>query len=73
MKINVNVKLKQKEASIILEPDGSFTVRLRSLPIENKANIEIIVLLAKYFKVPKANVVLVRGGKSRMKTFDIIN
>jgi uncharacterized protein (TIGR00251 family) len=47
--------------------------RLKSSPIENRANLELIELLAKHYQVPKANVVIKKGLKSKNKIVEILN
>lgn len=81
MLIQVKVKVKQKESEIKLLPKQSFLdndmdfylVKVKSLPIDNKANLEIINLLSKFFKVSKKLVILKRGSSSNNKIFEIKN
>ena len=44
-------------------------IKLNSPPIENKANKEVIVLLAKTFDIPKSSIELLNGDKNKLKTF----
>ena len=44
---------------------------LTSRAEENKANIELIKLLAKYFNTEQKNVLIIRGRKSRKKVIEI--
>ena len=46
----VKVKPNSKQQSIAEQPDGSLTIHLKSLPVEGKANQELIMLLAKRLK-----------------------
>jgi uncharacterized protein len=45
MKIQVKVKPNSKQQSITEEADGSLTIKLKSPPIEGKANDELLKLL----------------------------
>lgn len=40
---------------------------------ENKANISIIKLLSKYFKIPKSAIIISKGEKNKIKTIEIIS
>ena len=53
MKIQVKVKPNSKKPGITEEEDGSLLVRLKSLPVDGKANKELIQTLAKHFGVAK--------------------
>ena len=71
MKLQVQVKPNSKQQQIEAAADGSLIVRLKSLPLEGKANQELIALLAKRFKVPKSCVSIKTGWKSRQKLIQI--
>ena len=42
-------------------------VRLQAPPVDNKANIALIALLAKTFKLPKSSVEIITGETARLK------
>ena len=42
-------------------------VSVNSKPIENKANIDLISVISCYFDIPKTNIEIKRGSKSRYK------
>lgn len=67
----VKVKLFSKQQSIKEEPDGSFTINLKSAPVDGKANDELIKLLAEKFDVAKANIRIKSGLSSRQKVVEI--
>lgn len=71
MKIKVCVKPQSKQDSIQKITDQEYWVRVKAPPQEGKANQAVVVVLAKHFKLPKSKVVLVRGAKSKEKTFQI--
>ena len=70
-KIQVQVKLKSKKEAVEELEDGSFIVRCNEVPVDGKANKKIIELLAKFLKVPKSHIGLVRGSTSKSKVFII--
>lgn len=67
----VKVKLFSKQQNIKEEPDGSFTISLKSPPVDGKANDELIKLLAEKFNVLKANIRIKSGLSSRQKLVEI--
>ncbi len=67
----VKVKPNSKQQSIEEQPDGSLKVHLKSPPLDGKANQELIVLLAKKFKVPKSVIAIKSGLSSRNKLVEI--
>lgn len=71
MLLAVHVTLRA-QTNAILHWDGSqLFVHIHAPPRENAANIAVIELLAKTFRLPKTSITLKRGGKSREKQFDI--
>jgi len=71
MQKKVKVKPNSKRQSVEEEFDGSLTVRLRSLPVDGKANEELVKLLAERFDVPKSEVRIKSGLSSRQKLIEI--
>jgi uncharacterized protein (TIGR00251 family) len=67
----VKVKPNSKQQSIAEQPDGSLTIHLKSPPVDGKANQELIVLLAKKFKVPKSAIAIKSGLSSKNKLVEI--
>ncbi len=68
MKIRVKVKTKQQESKILQTGDSEYVVFVKSLPDRNKANEEVISLLAKHFSVNKAEIQIKTGKTSSKKT-----
>ena len=68
MKIRVKVKPNSKKSGIEKIGDRLYFVKLTSLPINNKANIELVESLKKYFK---KNIKIISGFNSRIKTIEI--
>ncbi|WP_347272391.1 DUF167 domain-containing protein [Leptolyngbya sp. FACHB-36] len=54
------------------ETDGSWTVHLKSLPVDGKANQELIQLLAKQFNVPKSRIRIKTGTASKTKLVELV-
>jgi uncharacterized protein (TIGR00251 family) len=47
--------------------DGAVLVRLAAAPVDGAANDELIALLAKTLKIPKRDITIVSGERSRSK------
>ncbi len=47
--------------------DGSYIARLKSPPIDGKANTELISLVSKQFGVTKTSVTIKSGSGARLK------
>ena len=71
MQITVKVKPNSKEQKIIEEEDGSLTIRLKSPPVDGKANEELIKVLSKKYHVPKSYIRIKSGISSRQKLIEI--
>ncbi|MEM7552921.1 MAG: DUF167 domain-containing protein [Cyanobacteria bacterium P01_A01_bin.84] len=71
MQIRVKVKPNSKQQSVTEETDGSLTIRLKSPPVDGKANEELIKVLSKKFNVPKSYVQIKYGTSCRQKLIEI--
>ncbi len=71
MQRRVKVKPNCKEQKIEEQSDGSLTVKLKSAPVDGKANEELIKLLAEKFKVSKSRIRIKSGLSSRQKLIEI--
>ena len=65
--IKIKVKTKQKETKIISQTNEEIILAVKSLPIENKANLEIIKFLSKHFKF---KIKITHGLKSKNKVIN---
>ena len=51
--------------------ENSIRIKVSSPPVDNKANIECIELLADIFSIAKSNIKILQGHKSRRKTIQV--
>jgi uncharacterized protein (TIGR00251 family) len=72
MKISVKVKANAKQQKIEAIADGSLKISLKSPPIDGKANLELISLLAKHFQVSKSPVIIKSGQNNKSKIVEIL-
>lgn len=65
----LTVRAKPYSSASSLETDGSgaWIARLRSSPVEGKANAELIGLVARHFRCPKSSISIVSGASGRLK------
>ncbi|MBW4683732.1 MAG: DUF167 domain-containing protein [Komarekiella atlantica HA4396-MV6] len=71
MQKKVKVKPNSKQQKIEEQPDGSLIVYLKSLPVDGKANKELIKLLAEKFDVSKSYIQIKTGLSYRQKLIEI--
>ena len=65
--LRVRVKPNARASSLDQGADGIWVARLKSAPIDGKANRELIALVAEHFQVRKSDVAIKAGASSRMK------
>lgn len=71
MKISVKVKPNSKQQKIVRSDEGTWIIHLKSPPIDGKANQELIQLLAKQFKIARAQISIKFGLSSKIKLIEI--
>ena len=69
--IQVKVKPRARESALEQEPAGTWIARLKSPPVEGKANAELIELVARRFGCPRSAVSIKSGAGSRTKLVKI--
>ena len=65
--IQVKVTPRARESSLTQMPDGTWVAKLKSPPVDGKANAELIALVAEHFRCGKAAVSIKSGAHGRMK------
>jgi uncharacterized protein len=65
--IQVKVKPNSRTSRLGQNEDGTWLAQLKSLPVDSKANEELVALIAKHFKCRKADVSIKSGASGRMK------
>ena len=71
MKITVICKPNAKKARVERVDGSTYRVAVRAEPEDGEANREVLGLLADYFGVPAADIVILAGQKSRRKQVGI--
>ncbi len=72
MKIAVTVKPNSGKSQVDEAKGGSLIVRLKSAPVDGKANEELVKILAKHFGVIQRAIVIKNGANGRKKIVEIL-
>jgi len=73
VRLTVNVKPRSREDKLILEPDGTITLRIVAPPVEGKANRMVVRFLAKRLGKSHSEARIVAGLQSNVKVVEIAN
>jgi uncharacterized protein len=69
--LQLKVKPRAKTSSLQQMPDGTWLARLKSPPVDGKANKELIALIAAHFRCGKADVHIKTGANARTKIIQV--
>ena len=73
MKLEVVVHPNSKNPQFKKDLTGMLHVYVNTPPLEGKANQAVIESLADILKVKKSKIILLKGGKSKKKIFEIFD
>jgi len=65
--IQVKVKPNSRISAFEQAEGGTWLARLRSAPVDGKANAELIALVAEHYQCPKSAVSIKSGASGRIK------
>ena len=71
MRITIHVKLNKSKEGVEKISASEFVVYTKRPAVEGKANDDIIKQIAKFFKVLKSEVSIVRGTRTKKKVIEI--
>jgi uncharacterized protein len=69
--LQVKVKPRARTSSLVQAPDGTWLARLKSPPVDGKANEELVALVAEHFRCRKSAVAIKAGASGRTKLVKI--
>jgi uncharacterized protein (TIGR00251 family) len=69
--LRVKVKPNARLSSLEQLQDGTWIAKLKSPPVDGKANQELVALVAKRFHCPKEDVFIKSGASGRVKVLKI--
>ena len=67
----VKAKPNARASSLTQQDDGTWLAQLKSLPVDGKANVELIAVVAQHFGCSKAQVTIKTGAGRRLKRIEI--
>jgi uncharacterized protein len=70
--LQVKVKPRSRESALVQRDDGTWLAKLKSPPVDGKANAELISLIATRFGCARAAVEIKSGAASRTKLIRIL-
>lgn len=71
MTLRIKVKPNARVSSLVQEADGSWLARLKSPPVDGRANQELVELVAEHFDCRKSAVLIKSGASGRMKLLTV--
>lgn len=74
LKIKVITKSSKNEVvDVMTSPDGEkiYKIRIKSAPVEGKANAELIKFLSKELGIPQGSIEIIKGTASKIKLIKI--
>jgi len=70
--VDVKVKPRSRKGPLIeVGPNGELTIYVRERAVDGKANDAVTRLLADHLQLPRSQVELVSGARSRLKRFRV--
>jgi len=67
MILQVKVRPRSRTSALEQLPDGTWVARLKSPPVDGKANAELVTLIAERFRCPKSAISIRAGASGRVK------
>jgi uncharacterized protein (TIGR00251 family) len=71
VRLHLFIQPKSSKNQIVGPHNGMLKIKIAAPPVDGEANSALIEYLAKFFKVPKRSITLVKGDTGRQKTVDI--
>lgn len=69
--LRVKVKPNARSSELLQQEDGSWLARIKSPPVDGKANAELVRLIASTFSCRKSSITIRSGASGRMKLVQI--
>ncbi len=67
----IEAKANARKNQIEVLSDNTLKIRITAPPVDGKANEAIIEYLSEIFEIAKSDIVLLKGGSSKYKRFEI--
>lgn len=69
--LHIKVKPRARVSELAPADDGTWVARLKSPPVDGKANQELIALVARQFQCPRSAVTIKAGASGRIKLVSV--
>lgn len=69
--LEIKVLPKNSKNEITGITGNTIKIKIKAVPENNKANLELVKFLSKTFNVPKSNIEILKGHTSHLKTIVI--
>lgn len=71
VRVEVEVKVRASKSRVLGVKGGKLSVALAAAPVDGEANQELIDTLAAHFQLPRRQVSLISGERSRRKLVEL--
>ncbi|MDP1574093.1 MAG: DUF167 domain-containing protein [Coxiellaceae bacterium] len=71
--LTVYLQPDAKKSEIVGLHDGNIKIKVKSPPVDGKANAALINFISEFFDAPKSSITIISGDKSRLKKVAIAN
>jgi len=71
VRLEIKVQPRSSRNQIVGEQNGALKIKLTAPPVDGEANAALIQFLAACLKVPRKDIILVKGDASRLKIVEI--
>jgi len=69
--LQVKVKPKAKVSVFTAQLDGTWLAQVKAMPVDGKANAELIRLIAEHFAIAKSKIAVKSGASWRLKLITV--
>jgi len=69
--LQIKVKPRARSSELLQAADGTWLAKLRSPPVDGKANAELIDLVAAHFRCHKSAISIKTGASARLKLVEV--
>ena len=69
--LQVKVKPKARVSAFTAQLDGTWLAEVKALPVDGKANAELIRLIAEHFAIAKSKIAVKSGASGRLKLITV--
>ena len=69
--LRVKVKPNARATALVQQDDGTWLAKVKSPPVDGKANAELVELIAEHFRCRKSAVTIASGASGRLKLIKV--